>query len=433
MDMKKQIWLVGLMLVLIAFSLVACAGSQGPQGEVGPAGPAGPEGPQGPDGKIGPAGPAGEPGPSGADYVGSQTCGGCHQDIYTSFMKTGHPWALSKIVDGQSPAYPFTKLEQLPEGYAWNDILYVIGGYNWKALFVNSQGFLITDEPGKSGNSSYLNQWNFSNDFLGKQASFVSYHAGEENLATPCVSCHTTGYNTAGNQDSLPGLVGTWAMDGIQCEECHGPGSLHMTNPKGIAMKISLDSETCRQCHESSSEPIAAHEGFIDFSDQSSDLFPGKHTVLNCITCHDPHSGVVQLAKTKAQTTQVKCQDCHFQEAQYQKNLKHVSMGLSCTQCHMADVIKLAWGEASRYTGDLRTHAVSINPIKVEQFYITNAEDGTEQTYSYPQVSLNFACRQCHSVGFPKSDQELIDGAYGYHAWPAEPPILPTQTPTPVP
>jgi len=46
---------------------------------------------------------------------------------------------------------------------------------------------------------------------------------------------------------------------------------------------------------------------------------------------------------------------------------------------------------------------------------------------------LNFACRQCHSVGSPKSDQELIDSAYGYHEWPAEPPILPTQTPTPVP
>jgi len=431
--MKKQIWFLGLLLVLIAFSLVACAGPQGPQGEEGPAGAAGPEGPQGPDGKTGPAGPAGEPGPSGADYVGSQTCGGCHQDIYTSFINTGHPWALNKIVDGQSPAYPFTKLAQLPEGYAWNDILYVIGGYNWKALFVNSQGFIITDEPGKSGNSSYLNQWNYPNDFLGKQASFVSYHAGEENLATPCVSCHTTGYSTSGNQDGLPGLIGTWAMDGIQCEECHGPGSLHMTNPKGIAMKISLDSETCRQCHASSSDPIAAHEGFIDFSEQSNDLFAGKHTVLNCVTCHDPHSGVVQLDETKAQTTQVECQDCHFREAQYQMNLKHVSIGLSCTQCHMAQVIKLAWGEASRYTGDLRTHAVSINPTQIEQFYITNAEGGTEQTYSNPQVGLNFACRQCHSVGSPKSDQELIDGAYGYHEWPAEPPILPTQTPTPLP
>jgi hypothetical protein len=94
--------------------------------------------------------------------------------------------------------YPFTELNQLPDGYAWNDILYVIGGYNWKALFINSQGYIISDEPGKSGNTAYLNQWNFSNDFLGKQAGFVSYHAGEENLP-PCVSCHTA-YNAAENQ-----------------------------------------------------------------------------------------------------------------------------------------------------------------------------------------------------------------------------------------
>ena len=99
----------------------------------------------------------------------------------------------------------------------------------------------------------------------------------------------------------------------------------------------------------------------------------------------------------------------------------------------MSQVIKLAWGEESRYTGDLRTHAVSINPTQVEQFYIANAEDGAELTYSIPQVGLNFACRQCHSVGFPKNDQELIDGAYGYHERPAEPPVLPTQTPTSAP
>jgi hypothetical protein len=433
--MKKIVWLLILALIVVAFSLTACAGPQGLQGEIGPSGPPGPEGPQGPEGKTGPAGTAGEPGPSGAEYVGSQICGGCHQDYYTSFMKTGHPWALNKIVDGKSPSYPFTQLNQLPSGYTWNDISYVLGGYNWKALFINSQGYIITDGPGKSGDSSYLNQWNFSNNFLGKQADFVSYHAGEENLSTPCVSCHTTGYNATGNQDSLPGLIGVWALDGIQCEECHGPGSLHMTNPTGIAMKISLDSETCRSCHVASSDPIAAHEGFIDFSTQNDDLFMGKHTVLNCVTCHDPHSGVVQLEKSGVQTTQVECQDCHYQEAQYQKNPKHVGIGLACSQCHMSRPIKLAWAVDLRFTGDFRTHAVAINSTQLDQFYITTAEDGSEQTYSYPQIGLNFACRQCHNGlgGIPKTDQELIDGAYRYHERPVEPPVLATQTPPPAP
>jgi len=434
--MKKYSWLVVSVLILSAFFLAACAGPQGSSGLEGPAGPPGPEGPQGPLGGSGPAGPAGVPGPSGADYVGSQTCGGCHKDIYDTFMKTGHPWALNKIAGGQPPAFPSTQLNKLPERYTWNDILYVIGGYNWKALFVNSQGYIITDEPSKSGNSDYLSQWNYANNFLSKQAGFVSYHAGEENISTPCVACHTTGYNSAGNQDSLPGLVGTWALDGIQCENCHSPGSLHITNPKGITMEIKRDPEACRQCHNpGSAEPVQAHEGFIDFSAQNGDLYAGKHTVLNCVTCHNPHEGVVQLRQAQAPTTQVQCQDCHSRQVSYQKNAKHVSIGLSCTQCHMSQIIKLAWGEEARFTGDFRTHAVAIDPTVFDQFYTVTLKDGTEQTFSKPLVGLNFTCRHCHNSagGFTKTDQELIDGAYGYHERPAEPPILPTPTPAPAP
>lgn len=434
--MNKKSWLGVIVLLLLALTLTACSGPQGDQGLEGPAGPPGPEGPQGPQGDPGPAGPPGEAGPAGGGYVGSQTCAGCHQDIYDTFMKTGHPWALSKIVDGKVPSFPATSIDQLPAGYTWNDILYVIGGYNWKALFVNTQGYIITDEPGKSGNTSYLNQWNFSNTLLGKQAGFVSYHSGEENLTTPCVACHTTGYNPLGNQDNLPGLIGNWSLDGIQCEECHGPGGLHITSPKEVAMQINRDPQACRQCHSSENmEPVTAHDGFIDFSDQNNDLFAGKHTVLECVTCHNPHEGVVQLRNTPASTTLVKCQDCHFEQAQFQKNAKHVSIGLGCTQCHMSQPIKMAWGEEARFTGDVRTHAVAIDPTQIDQYFPGTSDGEIGQLFFKPQIGLNFACRHCHNgiAGSEKTDQELVNTAYGYHDRPAEPPILPTPTPVPAP
>jgi len=34
-----------------------------------------------------------------AEYVGSQTCGVCHEDTYASFMKTGHPFKLNEASD----------------------------------------------------------------------------------------------------------------------------------------------------------------------------------------------------------------------------------------------------------------------------------------------------------------------------------------------
>ena len=61
-----------LIVTLLLFSLVACAGEQGPegqQGDPGIQGPAGPQGPTGPEGPTGPQGPQGEDGEDGADGV----------------------------------------------------------------------------------------------------------------------------------------------------------------------------------------------------------------------------------------------------------------------------------------------------------------------------------------------------------------------------
>jgi hypothetical protein len=68
------------------------------------------------------------------------------------------------------------------------------------------------------------------------------------------------------------------------------------------------------------------------------------------------------------------------------------------------------------FTGDIRTHVMRINPDQIGQF----SEDGTSVL---PEIGLDFACRQCHVEGgnaTPKSDEELIDKARGYHTPPEE-------------
>ena len=122
-------WIIILGIILLAtVLLVACAGPQGPAGGVGPPGPPGPEGPQGP---AGVEGPVGQGSGAVAEYVGSVTCSGCHKDLYDTFMKSGHAWELNPVINGQPPQYPFNQLGQPPQGYTWNDISYVIGGYTW--------------------------------------------------------------------------------------------------------------------------------------------------------------------------------------------------------------------------------------------------------------------------------------------------------------
>lgn len=400
---RKWIVFIGMMLFLTGL-LAACAGSQGEIGPVGPAGPAGPEGPAGP---IGNAGPAGEPGPTGAEYVGDELCSGCHFDLSQVYMKSGHPWSLSLVTDGKSPAYPFTQITSIPNGYSLNNISFIIGGYFWKAIFLNSQGYIITDAPSSSGDASFTNQYNFGHTSLGLIPGWTSFHSGEADLPFTCGSCHTTGYSNGGNQDNLPGIVGTWSQAGVRCERCHGPGSLHANNPQGIHMLVDQNSSLCRECHEY--VPTAALEvkdGFIQHSDLYGDLSQSKHQVLDCLTCHDPHSGVVQLQQQGQQTTKLLCQDCHWKEAQFQSNPTHVSLNLVCTDCHMPHLIQSGSANARGFTGDLPTHVVAIDPRTVHQF----DEDGS---LASGQISLEYACRHCH--GLTKSDAELLAAAGGYH------------------
>jgi len=411
--------LTAAIFLIAAIMLVSCAGQEGPEGPPGPAGPPGPEGPQGPPGKeglAGEAGDSGEAGPLGAEYIGSSTCAGCHQETYDVFIKSGHAWKLNPVIDGQPPDYPFTDVPQPPEGYTWDDILYVIGGYNWKARFVGKDGYIITDAPGESGNTEYLNQYNFANPLLGKESGWVTYHSGEEQVPYDCGACHTTGYSERGNQDDLPGLVGTWAEPGIQCEACHGPGSLHMQNPQGVAMQVNRDGEECGQCHRRGDvEQVNAQDGFIQHHEQYEELFQSKHLVLKCVDCHDPHSGVVQLKEAGEQTTRTQCQNCHFKEEQYQKNAKHTALNVTCIHCHMPRLVKSAWGVPERFTGDIRTHVMAIDPAQIGQF----SEDGTE---ALSQIGLDFACRHCHipDTAIALDDETLINAAIDYHSLPVE-------------
>jgi hypothetical protein len=399
-------------ILLLAGMLAACAGPQGSLGPSGPAGPAGPEGPQGPTGPAGPAGPKGPVTEAAAEYIGDSTCSGCHKDTYDTYMRSGHPWQLTKVEEGKAPSFPFTKIDKLPEGYTWDDISYVIGGYNLKARFLDNQGNIITAGPGATAaDNTYLNQWVSGNILLGINTGLVSFHAGELGMQYACGECHSTGFSSGGNQDDLPGISGTWNQPGVRCEACHGPGSLHASSPQGFLMRIERDAEACTGCHMRGADvSLDVRDGFIQHHDQYGDLFQSKHMILDCVTCHDPHTGVVQLRKDGLPTTSVQCQDCHYEEAKTQNNERHAVMRMACTECHMPRLIQSATGDAAKFTGDIRTHVVAIDATQIGQM----SEDGQTML---THIGLDFACRHCHGagIGAPKTDEELLAAAAGYH------------------
>ncbi len=404
--MRKSTLVTVLIILIVALMLAACQGEDGPQGPAGPEGPQGLPGPAGTDGEPGPPGVAGEDGASYAPptYVGSETCAECHQELSEKFNLSGHPYKLNPVVDGQEPEYPFTDLPGPPDGYTWDDISYVIGGYNWKARFIDKEGYIITGDEGVA------TQYNFYNSDIGLGDEWVPYQAGEK-LPYDCGACHTTGYSPAGNQDGLEGIIGTWAEPGIQCEECHGPGSLHAQHPASFEMKVDRDSAACGGCHyRDVVEEVDSSDGLIRHHEQYEELFQSKHAVIDCVQCHDPHIGVIQLREEEAdKTTRVECQDCHFKESQNFNLDFHTK---NCIECHMPRITMSAVGDAAKFTGDIRTHLMAIDPKQIGQFN----EDGS---LALSQIGLDFACRHCHVEGgnaSPKSDAELIEAASGIHA-----------------
>ena len=403
--MRRSVFLLAVLLMVIAAS-AACQLQEPVEGPMGPAGPPGPQGAPGAPGAKGDAGPAGPAGEDGlnwmpATYVGSENCQECHEDIYASYSETGHPYIFNKIVDGQAPEYPFSEVPDPPEGYTWDDISYVIGGYGWKARFVDQDGYIIT------GDENAATQYNLENKTLKMGDDWVPYHAGEE-VTNDCGSCHTTGYIPEGNQDGLPGLIGTWAEDGIGCEECHGPGSNHVNDPYQVSATINRDSESCGQCHSLGDvTEIEASDGFIDHTQQYDELFASKKRVMRCVDCHNPHETVKHASGGLAIKSD--CESCHFENDTYQKitDRRHAK----CVDCHIPQATKSALADPEQFSADMHTHLMAINPMETSQF----DKDGA---FSEPYLTLDFACRSCHNEDGRAdnlSDEELQEAAIGFH------------------
>lgn len=66
-----------------------------------------------------------------------------------------------------------------------------------------------------------------------------------------CLPCHTTGYGRPGGYDPEKEKEGAAYLLGVQCEECHGPGTAHTRD--GAYARAARQS--CRECHTSKWSP----------------------------------------------------------------------------------------------------------------------------------------------------------------------------------
>lgn len=324
----------------------------------------------------------------GAIYLGAGECELCHREIYEEWNSSGHKYMLMTPDEALEirPDLP------LPEGHEKEDILYFIGGWGWKVRYIDRQGYIIT----KTGEESQING---SNQFNLETEEWVDYHAGE-NFEYACFSCHNTG-SSLKKKDNLPGINGSWEFRGIQCEACHGPGSVHVAQGGGEDTAITVDRTAfaCGQCHRRGPDDgkIPASGGFVNHHEQYQELLASNMSGLSCIACHNPHSPVHDGATFRPESSGIirDCADCHPQAAEIYEASVMGKAGVECVDCHMPENVRSAVSSGP-YVGDVRSHIFMINNSAEAEFTYVDPDDGKE--YARPYITLEYACLPCHKT-----------------------------------
>ncbi len=349
-----------------------------------------------------------------AKYVGINTCKLCHQDIYNTYIKTG----MGKSFDVASK----TK----SSGDYHNSVIYdKVGDFYYKAFWQNdSLRFLEYRLQGRdtiykrletvnyivgSGQhtnshiqsvNGYLNQmpmtfytqkkkWDLPPGFEdGHNSRFM------RKIGLECMSCHNNYPEfVLGSENKF-----TAVPEGINCERCHGPGSMHVeqrqtgsridtskyidysiVNPAKLSIDAQFD--ICQRCHLQGNTVLKEGKSFYDFkpgmklSDYMTVFLPkyknaddefimashadrlkqskcfiasetsiGSVTKTNklkpykdamtCVTCHNPH---VSVRETNPNVFNDACNSCHNENGKSKINCskKGVTITSNCVSCHM--------------------------------------------------------------------------------------------------
>lgn len=361
-----------------------------------------------------------DPTNDGAAYIGSAACRACHPSVVAETRLHAHTHAL-KPISGQAPEYPEqgtrAGVPDPPAGFGWGDISYVISGYLHCAFFVDREGFVLTD-----GVAGVQTKWVLDFPPTDTTAGFVAFLPGQSEPLPydhdTCFRCHTTGPEPQSatnpqSQDGRPGILGTWAEAGVQCEACHGPGSNHVPDPAARDIFVDSTAETCGRCHSGADDDpdtIAVEDGFLASNTQYAQLrASGGHSRFSCIVCHDPHASITYDRQRGLRND---CTACHsgknmaFHEGAVFQMGDYVET-VNCQSCHMPLAGRSAAsapaglvGDEARI-GDVRAHIFRIDTEHADADAMFTA-DGTavqKDEQGRAAVTVDFVCLRCHHTG----------------------------------
>jgi predicted CXXCH cytochrome family protein len=342
-------------------------------------------------------------------YVGSDTCVDCHEEQGDPWYGTPHAGAFGnatvETVVGDFTAEP--TFEVAPgvsvtpelignetgfymdldgEGTHVYRVTHVQGAGLWLQVYLSEQGSTRYLLPYAWGSS--IQQWvPFEiEEWFG--VANVPHMAGKDHVwDLKCVACHVVGARVEHN-DTSGEWVATWEEDGVGCEACHGPGSLHKRPPSGEERNDYIwgteDSDVCGNCHAGQTPvgtvagmktgyPLSAdgrtirpgdtHEEFFthtpelhpdgetavgqshEFSDYMTSSHAHSLTTLqeavdrqdSCLVCHSTDYRLAEEGEEPTLETarhDIECPACHDMHGTEEENNLRRDKWDTCVQCH---------------------------------------------------------------------------------------------------
>ena len=345
-----------------------------------------------------------------AHYVGKEVCQNCHAQIAQTFQHTGMGSSFEQATRTKSAGDfsrqtavrdPFRNLWYSP---FWKDDSMVMREYRLDGrdtIFRRDEVVDLIVGSGQHTNShlcmrnGFLTQmpltfytqkgkWDLPPGFENGNNSRFSRKIGLE-----CMSCHNA------YPAFVPGSENKYAAlpKGIDCERCHGPGSLHVNrkqkgewidtaiavdysivNPAKLSIERQFD--VCQRCHLQGNAVLKEGKSFFDFkpgmrlsdymtvflprysnsdhsfimashadrlkqsacfiqsnrsADHKKNLRPYRNG-LTCITCHNPH---VSVKETRITRFNEACKGCHQKNECSLSLAQRASKENNCVTCHM--------------------------------------------------------------------------------------------------
>jgi hypothetical protein len=308
-------------------------------------------------------------------FAGSNTCAICHRAIYEEFRKTAMGRSFGETGPHLETLMPGSaEIASSTPGHAYQ--VFREGGRLYQSeSFIDENGAhargsrFLADYVIGSGASGYTFLFRRGNRLFEAPLSYYSrtrswdlspgfdaYDAGfTRPIRTACLECHVGRLAVAGRSD-MEFATDAFTEQAIGCENCHGPGELHvrergaartLTSPDDSIVnpaKLShaLANDVCIRCHQGNDArvllPGKRFEDFRAGTPLSNTLYIFKVPFRRDRKAQQSdlleHGFAMMLSKCYLRSTSMTCTTCHSIHRKVESSEKAAYYRSRCLSCH---------------------------------------------------------------------------------------------------